>query len=181
MNNLEFNDEDELVEPLKPEARRELALEMSALMDEPIDFDIGDFVVWKSRSLRNRGFPLLDEPVLVVKINEQYVRHPTDDADAPEFREPLGLVLGYIDEHSAIYHEYHADARRFRLWVPPDDGAQKSGEVRLVKSMCGVHMYEHTCDGGEKIFRVGGCAAITKYRDVADAWFADAVQGAANG
>ena len=102
MNELEFNDEDELAEPLKTEARRELALEMSALMNEPIDFDIGDFVVWKSRSLRNKGYPLLDEPVLVVKINESHVRHPTDDADAPEFREPLSLVFGRVDEDKEL-------------------------------------------------------------------------------
>lgn len=188
------------------EARRESILKMEGLMlelmNEPIDSCVGDFFIWDSRTLRNKGFPLLNGPALVVMISKSRVRHTPNSAGAPDFRKSLGLVFGYVDETSAKYYEYHADARRFKYvdegsakhkyyeyhvdarrfkkWLPPGgaDARKNKEKTRMVKSMCGVHMYEHTHDSGDKSWRVNvaNSSMTTKYRCVADVWFAAEVK-----
>ncbi|WP_157681827.1 hypothetical protein [Microbacterium pygmaeum] len=74
-------------------------------------FRPGDLVVWKPR-LKNRVHPAYDEPAVVVEVLETPVVNAEVDPSSTYFREPLDIVLGFLDDEDEIL-VYHYDSRRF--------------------------------------------------------------------
>jgi hypothetical protein len=72
----------------------------------------GDIVYWK-KGLKNRRFPKEDDPAIVIElVEDDDVRNPQEDSGSPYFREPLDIILGFIDP-DGDFVMYHFDSRRF--------------------------------------------------------------------
>jgi hypothetical protein len=73
-------------------------------------FTPGMLVRWK-RFMRNRTKPLDGQTAIVVEVLDEPV-FPDKDAGSQYFREPLDIVLGFLDEDGE-FAQYHFDSRRF--------------------------------------------------------------------
>lgn len=82
-------------------------------MNEKNHFKAGDLVRWKE-GLRNRRFPDYGTPTLVAEVKPEPIFENLDDSGAPNFGEPLDLVLVNLDSDGDLVH-YHFDSRRFEL------------------------------------------------------------------
>jgi len=79
----------------------------------PIDYGVGDFVVWKD-GMKNRKMPEIGQKAIVTGIlSEPVYDNDDEDAGMPSFREPLDLKL-LVYHPEAGYLEYYYDSRRFR-------------------------------------------------------------------
>lgn len=99
------------------QSREDLIERLTLLRKEllrEVDFSDGDIVQWKD-GLRNRAYPAYGEPVVVVEILPEPV-YGDDDSGTPQFREPLDLVLGWLDKEGDMVC-FHYDKRRFRKFV----------------------------------------------------------------
>lgn len=79
------------------------------------EFKPGQLVKWKP-DLKNRRRPAYGEPAIVVEVLSQPVFAKSDDSSTPYFREPLDMVLGFIDEDGDFLC-YHFDSRRFEPYA----------------------------------------------------------------
>ena len=75
------------------------------------EFKPGQLVCWKAE-LKNRKFPAYGECGVVVSVLPVPVMDSTADSGSPYFREPLDLVLGFVDG-DGDFITYHFDSRRF--------------------------------------------------------------------
>lgn len=75
------------------------------------DFKPGQLVCWKPE-LKNRKYPAYGECGVVVKILPEPVTDTGNDSGSPYFREPLDIVLGFLDG-DGDFITYHFDSRRF--------------------------------------------------------------------
>jgi hypothetical protein len=90
---------------LRPEYIRDLSGRADRMRREE-QFRPGDIVRWKV-GLRNRRYPIEDEPAVVVEV----LAEPVFDQDA-YFREPLNIALGLVmDDNEFVV--FYFDARRF--------------------------------------------------------------------
>ena len=78
----------------------------------------GDIVCWK-KGLKNRRFPRQGEPAIVIELVKDVVS-TKDDSGSPYFREPLDIILGFIDP-DGDFVMYHFDSRRFQVWPPESE------------------------------------------------------------
>ncbi len=74
-------------------------------------FELGQIVKWKP-GLRNKETMGYDHPAIVFEILEKPVIDSSKDASSPYFREPLDIVLGFLDDDND-YITFHCDSRRF--------------------------------------------------------------------
>ncbi|GEM_PF-734640 len=75
------------------------------------EFRPGQLVSWKAE-LRNRKFPAYGECGVVVSLLPEPVMDAGNDSGSPYFREPLDIVIGFIDG-DGDFITYHFDSRRF--------------------------------------------------------------------
>ena len=74
-------------------------------------FAPGDLVIWKD-GMKNRRFPAYGEAVVVTQVLDEPVFDSTDrSAGTPAFREPLDVVIGWLDS-DGDFVEFHLDGRR---------------------------------------------------------------------
>jgi len=74
----------------------------------------GELVQWKP-GMKNRTTPEYDMPMVVVEVLAAPFLDTKFDSGSVYFREPLDIILGFIDEgdeFSALYY----DSRRFELY-----------------------------------------------------------------
>lgn len=74
-------------------------------------FRPGQLVCWKPE-LKNRKFPAYGECGVVVEVLRTPVTDGGNDSGSPYFREPLDIVLGFLDGNGDFI-TYHFDSRRF--------------------------------------------------------------------
>lgn len=75
------------------------------------NFQPGQLVCWKPE-LKNRKYPAYGECGVVVSILQEPVMDAGNDSGSPYFREPLDIVLGFVDG-DGDFITYHFDSRRF--------------------------------------------------------------------
>jgi len=79
-------------------------------------FEVGDIVTWKE-GLRNKKHPEFGSPAIVVKVLDEPIHDVASGAGSPYFNEPLGIVIGVIDDDGDFIC-FHNDPRRF-THIPP--------------------------------------------------------------
>jgi len=79
-------------------------------------FQPGDIVTWKE-GLRNKKHPEPGTAALVVKVLDHPIHDTGAGAGSPYFNEPLGFVIGIIDDDGDFLC-FHSDPRRF-THIPP--------------------------------------------------------------
>ena len=73
----------------------------------------GDFVVWK-KGLKNKRYPQYDEPVYVLEVLKEAIFDISDKySGSAYFREPLDIVLAFVDP-DGDFAAFHYDKRRFK-------------------------------------------------------------------
>jgi len=73
---------------------------------------VGDLVKWK-KGMRNRRFPTNDGVAIVTKVYPAPIYdEKAKDTGSPQFRDPMSVVLGVIDE-DGDFVEFHYDGSRF--------------------------------------------------------------------
>jgi len=87
---------------------------LRSLFLNEINYVEGDIVQWKD-GLRNRAYPRYGEPVIVVRLLTEPV-YGDDDSGTPQFKEPLDVVLGWLDNDGDMVC-FHYDRRRFRKFM----------------------------------------------------------------
>jgi hypothetical protein len=76
-------------------------------------FEKNQIVKWKP-ALRNRLFPLKNQPAIVVDLLKEPVFNSDRKTGSPYFREPLDIILGFIDEQQGYFITFYYDSRRFK-------------------------------------------------------------------
>ena len=109
--------DDDSNEPFKGDAEieAEVIAGLRDAMEERHAFKPGDLVEWKP-GLRNKRWPCVGQPSVVVGIMAEPILDHTVEAGSNYFREPLDLVIGYRHPSDGQFTEYHVDSRRFRPW-----------------------------------------------------------------
>jgi len=79
-------------------------------------FEVGDIVTWKE-GLRNKKHPEPGTAALVVKVFDEPLADTGAGAGSPYFNEPLGMIIGIIDDDGDFLC-FHSDVRRF-THIPP--------------------------------------------------------------
>jgi hypothetical protein len=75
------------------------------------EFRPGQLVCWKPE-LKNRKYPAYGECGVVVEVLPEPIMDGGNDSGSPFFREPLDIVLGFLDG-DGDFITYHFDSRRF--------------------------------------------------------------------
>ena len=77
-------------------------------------FEVGQIVKWKKgsqNSLRNKEYPDDDQEAIVVSVLDETIESDSE-VGTSDFKEPLDLILGMIDEDGGFITFYY-DSRRF--------------------------------------------------------------------
>ena len=72
----------------------------------------GKLAQWK-KGLKNKRMPRYGEPAIVLEILAEPVIDEENGGGSSYFREPLNLILGFIDEDDGDFVIFHYDKRRF--------------------------------------------------------------------
>jgi len=97
-------------EDVPPRALQNLR-ERYTLLTTVEHFEPGDIVTWKN-GLRNKKHPEPGTAALVVKVFDEPIFDTGAGAGTPYFNEPLGFVIGIIDDDGDFLC-FHSDPRRF--------------------------------------------------------------------
>lgn len=108
---IEKNDDSKSTKKAYSDADIELLTKRFNAFSEKYNFEKSQIVKWKS-GLKNRRFPFENQPAIVVDILNPPLIHEAD-AGTPYFREPLDILLGFIDEKDGDFVVFHFDSRRF--------------------------------------------------------------------
>ena len=84
----------------------------------------GMLVQWKA-GMKNRNGPEYGEPRIVVEVLDEPIICTKFDSGSVYFREPLSLILGYVDDEGDFV-TIHVDGRRFETYSGGDDDATES-------------------------------------------------------
>lgn len=77
-------------------------------------FKPGDLVQWK-RGLKDRKFPRLGEPAIVLKVLDTPIIDPDSEAGSPYFRQEYDVVLGILAPGERFL-EFHNSSKRFETF-----------------------------------------------------------------
>lgn len=77
----------------------------------------GGLAQWKP-GLKNRKHPEYGEPAVVLEVRVPPLIDTSFESGSPYFREPLGIVVGLLDDDVELSAMY-ADARRFEPYTGP--------------------------------------------------------------
>ncbi len=83
----------------------------SKVLDKQQKFNPGDLVSWKS-GLKNRTKPNYSEPAIVIDVLESPIFDSTNNSGSPYFKEPLDIIVGFVDDDGDFLTMYY-DSRRF--------------------------------------------------------------------
>lgn len=86
----------------------------------------GMFAVWKT-GLKNRRTPDYGVPMVVVEVLAEFTRDAEHGPGSMYYREPLDLVLGFIDD-DGDFCTLHYDSRRFEPYQVRDLEQARIGE-----------------------------------------------------
>lgn len=111
-NDSQFRDDPDMLEHKAAKARA-----MYERFVRKHDFRPGQLVCWKPE-LKNRKYPAYGECGVVVKILPEPLMDAGNDAGSSYFREPLDIVLGFLDG-DGDFITYHFDSRRFAPVIEP--------------------------------------------------------------
>ena len=75
------------------------------------NFNVGDFVQWKP-GLKNKKRPRYNQPAIIMELLDHPVFDTEKDSGSPYFREPLDMVIGFLDSDND-FMLFHCDSRRF--------------------------------------------------------------------
>jgi hypothetical protein len=70
--------------------------------------------MWKEK-LKNRKFPLENQPAIVVSILDEPIVSKDDESGSPYFLETLDIILGLIVD-DGTFLTFHYDSRRFESY-----------------------------------------------------------------
>jgi hypothetical protein len=76
------------------------------------DFEKDQIVKWK-KGLKNRRLPTENQPAIVVDILHPPLLSNEEETGSTYFREPLDIILGFINESDGSFIVFHYDSRRF--------------------------------------------------------------------
>jgi len=102
---------------------------LCARLNEANEFAIGDIVQWKTE-LRNKSRPAYGQPAIILEVKDPPEANLEDDSGSPYFREPLDIVIGFLDAAIGETDQmlaYHVDGRR--LEHHPSYPAEIPGEL----------------------------------------------------
>lgn len=74
------------------------------------NFSIGDLVMWKP-GLRNKGGLAYEDTAIITEIIDPPIFDQDKDSGSPYFREPLDLIIAFLDEDNDFI-TLHVDSRR---------------------------------------------------------------------
>jgi hypothetical protein len=77
-------------------------------------FHVSQIVKWKEK-LKNRKFPLENQPAIVVSILDEPIVSKDDESGSPYFLETLDIILGIIVD-DGTFLTFHYDSRRFESY-----------------------------------------------------------------
>ena len=96
---------------LSTEELKEIITKRFKAFNTKNDFNVGDFVKWKS-GLKNKKLPHYNQPAIIVELLDQPVYDTEKDSGSTYFREPLDIVIGLLDPDNNFLL-FHCDRRRF--------------------------------------------------------------------
>ena len=91
--------------------------ELNELFLKKHDFKKGEIVKWK-KHLKNRRLPTENQPAIVVDILYPPLLSNEEETGNTYFREPLDIILGFINESDGAFIVFHYDSRRFEPYNP---------------------------------------------------------------
>jgi hypothetical protein len=91
--------------------------ELNELFLKKYDFKKGQIVKWK-KNLKNRRLPTENQPAIVVDILYPPLLSNEEETGNTYFREPLDIILGFINESDGAFIVFHYDSRRFEPYDP---------------------------------------------------------------
>lgn len=95
---------------LSKEEKVELLKKRYSAFSKKESFKSGDLVKWKP-GLRNKGGLNYDEFAIVVDVLNEPIFDPKKDSGSPYFKEPLDLVIAFLDTDNDFI-VLHVDSRR---------------------------------------------------------------------
>ncbi len=93
--------------------------------DREKQLQAGMLVQWKP-GLKNKKTPEYGKPAIVVEVLNPPILNPDNEAYTTYFREPLGIVVGLLDD-DGDFLLFHVDARRFEPYTGAG-GEENHGE-----------------------------------------------------
>ena len=75
------------------------------------EFKRGDLVKWKPM-LKDRLYPELDSPAIVIEVLEKPIIDLTNDSGSPYFREAYDMIVGVLNEKDKVFLKYHLSSLR---------------------------------------------------------------------
>jgi len=78
-------------------------------------FAKNQLVKWK-KGLKNRKLPKENQPAVVIDVLSPPLISEAESG-TPYFREPLDILLGFIDERDGDFLVFHYDSRRFEPYT----------------------------------------------------------------
>lgn len=95
---------------LLPESKKDALKRHLEIYQKKHQFTVGQIVRWKP-GMKNRKFPDLLEPAIVIQVLEKPITDSSLETGSPYFGEQLDLVLGMISDDGDFLTYYHAGAR----------------------------------------------------------------------
>ncbi|MBD2694266.1 hypothetical protein [Anabaena catenula] len=77
-------------------------------------FQVGQLVQWKA-NLKNRKYPYINQPAIVVEILDEPIISNDEESGSPYFRENLDIILGLLFDDDTFLTFYY-DSRRFEAY-----------------------------------------------------------------
>jgi len=90
--------------------------QLNALFSTKYVFEKNQIVRWK-KGLQNRRLPAKNQPAIVMDVLHPPILSSEEQSGSPYFREPLDIVLGFIDESDGDFMAFHYDSRRFEPYL----------------------------------------------------------------
>ena len=85
------------------------------LMNQPRDFEVGDFVTWKDQTMKNASLPKdCNDFGICVRFEEP--TRASDNVGSNQYCDHKDMVLGIIDEDGE-YSEFMTASRRMKKFV----------------------------------------------------------------
>jgi hypothetical protein len=82
------------------------------LFSKKYTFQKNGIVKWK-KGLKNRRLPMENQPAIVIDILNPPLLSTEEESGSTYFREPLDILLGFINEKDGEFIVFHYDSKRF--------------------------------------------------------------------
>ena len=95
-----------------PSELSKLQRKVDSFLQSPAEFETGDVVKWK-KGLKNKKYPEENQCAIVIQQLKEPIIQGERESGSPYFREPLDLILGFLDPDDGDLVLFHYDKRRF--------------------------------------------------------------------